>query len=240
MTALYGIIGYPLSHSFSPAYFQEKFKREKINAEYKTFELKNINEFSEWLKQHKNLMGFNVTIPYKQEVIHHLDALSPEAAAIGAVNCVQLKEGILKGYNTDAVGFEKSLLPLLKKHHQKALVLGSGGSSLAVQYVLNKLNIAFTTISRTQNTTYEMMNEKMMQEHLLIINTTPLGMYPKVSEKPMIPYAALTARHLLYDLIYNPEETQFLMLGKQQGATLKNGFEMLQIQADESWKIWSR
>lgn len=240
MASLFGIIGYPLSHSFSPAYFQEKFKREKINAQYKAFELKNITEFSELLKQQKELIGFNVTVPYKQDIIQYLDALSAEAAEVGAVNCVYIKEGLLKGYNTDIIGFEKSLRPLLKNRHKKALILGSGGASLAVQYVLRSLDISFLTVSRTQHTTYEMLDEQMMKEHLLIINTTPLGMYPQIQEAPQIPYQFLTPKHLLYDLIYNPEETKFLAHGKQHGAVVKNGFEMLHIQAEESWKIWNR
>ena len=239
MTPLFGIIGYPLSHSFSPAYFHEKFKREKINAHYKLFELKSINEFPELLKHHKELSGINVTIPYKQSIIQYLDALDTAAAEIGAVNCIRFKEGLLKGFNTDVRGFEKSLKPLLKPHHNNALILGSGGGSLAVQFVLRKLNIGFSVVSRTQQLTYEILDDEMIEKHTLIINTTPTGMYPHVKEMPDIPYRSIGDKHLLYDLIYNPEETKFLQVGKEKGAQIKNGFEMLQLQAEESWKIWN-
>jgi len=239
MTPLYGIIGYPLSHSFSPAYFNEKFKRQKINALYKTFELRNINEFPELLKREKQLSGLNVTIPYKQSVLQYLDALDANAAETGAVNCIRFKEGLLKGFNTDVTGFEKSLKPLLKDHHQNALILGSGGGSLAVQFVLKKLNVQFSVVSRNRQLTYESLTDDMIETHTVIINTTPVGMYPNVKEMPGIPYAKIGHKHLLYDLIYNPEETKFLQAGEERGAQIKNGFEMLQLQAEESWKIWN-
>jgi shikimate dehydrogenase len=237
----YGIIGYPLTHSFSPAYFHKKFAEGKINASYKAFPLHDIIEFPSLLKQHADLCGLNVTIPYKESVILYLDELDEIAEQVEAVNCIGIIGGRAKGYNTDVIGFEKSLLPLLKPYHKHALILGTGGSSKAVAYVLKKLNISFQKISRHSNgfLTYSELTDKILQEHTLIINTTPLGMFPRTADYPPIPYAALTPLHLLYDLIYNPEETRFLELGKKSGATIKNGFEMLEIQAEESWKIWN-
>ncbi|HTN46295.1 MAG TPA: shikimate dehydrogenase [Flavipsychrobacter sp.] len=240
MASVYGILGYPLSHSFSPAYFKEKFDKLRIQASYRIFELENIHLFPDLLKSHPYLCGLNVTIPHKQTVIEHLDTLSDAAAAVGAVNCIDIREGLLRGYNTDVIGFEKSLRPLLKNRHRKALILGNGGASLAVQFVLKKLEISYLQVSRSQPLRYEELSEEIIKEHLLIINTTPLGMYPHVEEAPAIPYRHLTSHHLLYDLIYNPEETRFLLQGKEQGAAIKNGFEMLKLQADASWDIWSR
>lgn len=241
MSALYGLIGYPLTHSFSPAYFARKFEAEKIDASYEKFELKAISEFPALLSAHNDLKGLNVTIPYKQSVIPYLDELDDAAAEIGAVNCIYIRDKRLKGYNTDVIGFERSLLPLLKPMHRKALVLGTGGSSLAVKYVLRKLGISFLSVSRKQNdntTTYKALNDSIVAEHLLVINTTPLGMFPHVGTCPDLPYTSLTKDHLLYDLIYNPLETKFLSLGKAQGTTVKNGLEMLHLQAAASWDIW--
>lgn len=242
MNRLYGIIGYPLSHSFSPAYFSEKFEKEHIKATYKAFEIASVHAFPDILKQHPELYGLNVTIPYKQSIIDYLDALSPEAAMVSAVNCIDIREGLLKGYNTDVIGFEKSLLPLLKRHHQKALILGTGGAAAAIAYVLKKWDIDYLFVSRKNEPDvlrYDQLDRSIMEAHTLIINTTPLGTYPAVDDCPSIPYSLVTARHLLYDLVYNPSETMFLILGKQQGATIKNGFEMLCLQAEESWKIWN-
>lgn len=242
MSALYGIIGYPLSHSFSPAYFNEKFAREKIDAQYKAFELPDIHYFGEILKNHPNLKGLNITLPHKQTIIDQLDALSAEAAEIGAVNCIDIRDGILKGYNTDAIGFERSFSPLLKEQHKKALVLGTGGAAQAVKYVLEKLNITYLNVSRKKSAatiTYEEIDGKLLEEYTIIINTTPLGMYPHVKQTPDIPFVLICRNHLLYDLVYNPEETRFLSLGKAQKATVTNGMEMLELQAEVSWEIWN-
>lgn len=243
MSKLYGVIGYPLSHSFSPTYFNNKFSRQKIDATYKAFELSSIDHLPELLKKNPSLLGFNVTVPYKQDIIQHLDALSKEAAEINAVNCVDIQDGLLKGYNTDVIGFEKTLTPLLKSYNSKAIILGNGGAASAVKYVLQKLKIEFLVASRKDSfktISYGNLSNDLLKEHTVIINTTPLGMYPKVADGPQINYAVLGKQHLLYDLIYNPEETQFLSEGKKQGAAIKNGFEMLKIQAEESWKIWNR
>lgn len=242
MIMQFGIIGYPLTHSFSPAYFTEKFEREQIMAVYERFELKDITEFPSLLESHPNLRGLNVTIPYKKAIIPYLNTLSEEAEAICAVNCIAICDEKLRGYNTDAIGFERSLLPLLKPTHRKALILGTGGSSLAVRYVLQKLGIEWLTVSRAAGgevIRYEDLNETVLNEYLLIINTTPLGMFPHTEACPDIPYSFLTDQHLLYDLIYNPLETKFLSLGKSRGATVKNGLEMLHLQAEASWEIWS-
>jgi len=242
MIMQFGIIGYPLTHSFSPAYFTEKFEREQIMAVYEKFELKDITEFPSLLESHPNLHGLNVTIPYKKAIIPYLNTLSEEAEAIGAVNCIAICDRKLKGYNTDAMGFERSLSPLLKPVHRKALILGTGGSSLAVRYVLQKLGIEWLNVSRTASEDiirYEDLNETILKGHLLIINTTPLGMFPHTEACPDIPYSFLTEQHLLYDLIYNPLETKFLALGRSLGTAVKNGLEMLHLQAEASWEIWS-
>jgi shikimate dehydrogenase len=242
MPARYGLIGYPLTHSFSPAYFGDKFARGKTDAIYEKYELTDIAGFPSLLASHPDLKGLNVTIPYKSAVIPFLDELSDAARQIGAVNCIQIRDGKLKGHNTDVIGFGKSLAPLLGPYHRLALVLGTGGSSHAVQYVLQDLDIPFTLVSRSAHTgqfTYDDLNEAIISEHLLIINTTPLGMYPNIISCPPIPYAAVTEQHLLYDLIYNPEETAFLKKGREQGAMVKNGLEMLHLQAEASWEIWN-
>jgi shikimate dehydrogenase len=241
MQKVFGIIGYPLSHSFSPAYFKKKFEAEHIDAVYNAFPLGNIEGFTVLIKNHNELNGLNVTIPYKESVIKYLDETDAIAKAIGAVNCITIKKGRIKGYNTDVIGFEKSLLPLLQPHHQHAFILGTGGASKAVAYVLNKLGISFQKVSRemTGALHYDDITPELIQHHTLIINTTPLGMYPNADAFPKLPYEAIGKQHLLYDLIYNPEETKFLSLSRAQGATIKNGFEMLEIQAEESWRIWN-
>jgi shikimate dehydrogenase len=242
MTKHYGLIGYPLTHSFSPAYFANKFREEGIDAAYEKFEIKEIAAFPELIKARPEIKGLNVTIPYKQSVILFLDELSEEAKAIGAVNCISFTNGKLKGHNTDVIGFEKSFVPLLRPQHRKALVLGTGGSSLAVRYVLDRLNIPYQLVSRTKSPTaitYEELNEAILKEYLILINTTPVGMFPDVENCPRLPYAAISSEHLMYDLIYNPAETKFLALGKMQGAYIKNGWEMLQLQADASWQRWN-
>ncbi len=242
---LFGLIGYPLGHSFSKKYFEDKFAKEQLkDCAFELFPLQQIQQYESLKAMHENLLGLAVTIPYKETVIPYLSNISAEAKAIGAVNCIKFFGNKTMGYNTDLVGFENSLLPLLQPHHTKALVLGTGGASKAVQYVLKKLGIDFLLVSRnktgTSNTiTYAEMDEQLLQEHTLIVNTTPLGMSPNENAMPAIPYEALTAKHLLYDLIYKPEKTKFLAAGEQQGCTIKNGFEMLIIQAEENWKIWN-
>jgi len=242
----YGIIGYPLSHSFSPKYFTEKFKKEGIvNAEYKAFELKTIQELPQIIKENPALCGLNVTIPYKEMVIPVLDELDETAKAVGAVNTIKIdiNDSKLTGYNTDVYGFQKSLEPHLKPHHANALILGTGGAAKAVAYVLGKLNINFRMVSRSPRQIYEMpyqiLNQQLMQLHQIIINTTPLGMSPKTDEYPPILYEYLTEKHLLYDLIYNPEKTLFLKMGEEKGASIINGQQMLEFQAEKSWEIWN-
>jgi shikimate dehydrogenase len=241
---LFGLIGYPLSHSFSQKYFVEKFKREGItDCRYELFSLKSIDDLKEILKENANLEGVNVTIPYKQQVLPYLYSLSGILKEIKACNCIKIIEGKLFGYNTDVIGFEKSLLPILEPWHKKALILGNGGATAAVIFVLKKLNIDFDIVSRSLHTNstlcYKDLGEQVMKENLLIINTTPLGMYPQIDQYPDIPYEFITSKHLLYDLIYNPAKTSFLQKGETRGAIIKNGEEMLVLQAEESWRIWS-
>lgn len=242
MAASYGIIGYPLGHSFSPAYFADKFQQEDISAEYNAYPLPDINAFPQLLQDNPLLRGLNVTIPHKQAVIPYLNELDDIARSIGAVNCISIRDGITRGYNTDATGFELSLRPLLSNAHTHALILGTGGASLAVAYVLDKLGISFSYVSRIAEQghyTYDVLTSDIIQKHKLIINTTPLGMHPDVAARPALPYQAIGASHLLYDLIYNPAATAFLAAGKGQGAAIKNGLEMLQLQAEASWHIWN-
>lgn len=240
---LYGLIGRPLKHSFSKKYFTEKFNREGISdCAYENFELETIEQLSTILKTHTDLQGFNVTIPYKKEIIPFLDYKNKIVEAVGACNCIKIENGQLRGYNTDVIGFEKSLQPFLKPHHQKALVLGTGGSSGAVRYALQELGIAYKLVSRQsrENTiTYSDLNERILQEHTVIINTTPVGMFPNMDAAPELPYQFITSEHLLFDLIYNPEKTVFLQKGEERGAIISNGYEMLLLQAEESWVIWN-
>jgi shikimate dehydrogenase len=241
----YGLIGYPLGHSFSKNYFEEKFIAENItNASFHLFPIEAISEFKNIIATNKNLKGLAVTIPHKQAVMPHLHSISPEATAIGAVNCISIKNGITTGYNTDVVGFELSLKPLLQPQHTQALVLGTGGASKAVQYVLKKLHIPYIVVSRTKNEAeniicYEDVHQNIIEQHTLIINTTPLGMTPNEAGLPSIPYNLLTPNHLLYDLIYKPAKTLFLIKGEEQGCIIKNGFEMLILQAEKNWEIWN-
>ncbi len=236
----YGLIGKELRHSFSPKYFKEKFTKEKIlNTEYHLFPLKKIENIFELLKN-ETIQGLNVTIPYKESIIPFLDKLDKTAKDIEAVNTIQIKKNRLIGFNTDVIGFEKSLKPLLKKHHKKALIFGSGGASKAVVFVLNKLGIPFRIVSRKPTTLqYSEINKTLLKEFTILINTTPLGMFPQVDSKPKIDYKGINKNHLVYDLIYNPLETSFLKEAKNKGAIIKNGLEMLEIQAEESWKIWN-
>ncbi len=239
----FGLIGYPLSHSFSKGYFTEKFQKENIvDSKYDIFPLEKIEDFVELCNTHKNFVGLNVTIPYKEKIIPYLNELDETAANIGAVNTIKFINGKTIGYNTDCYGFEMSLKPLLKQHHAQALILGTGGASKAVEYVLKKLGISLQYVSRYKSEktiSYEEVNQLIIHHSKLIINTTPIGMYPNVNNAPDIPYNAITDNHLLYDLIYNPEETQFLKEGKLHGAQTKNGLEMLYLQAERSWQIWN-
>lgn len=241
---LYGIIGYPLGHSFSKKYFTEKFEKEGIeNTSYEVFPLQAIEELKTLLQQNPTLCGLNVTIPHKQSVLDFLDDTTHLPKDLHACNCIKIQDGKLTGYNTDIVGFEKSLLPLLKKYHTHALILGNGGAAEAVKFVLNKLNIVFKVVSRKlhegSDLIYPDLNEEILHQHLLIINTTPLGTFPKEDECADIPYEYITSQHLMYDLVYNPAETLFLQKGKTKGAAVKNGYDMLLIQAEEGWRIWN-
>jgi shikimate dehydrogenase len=240
---LYGLIGYPLSHSFSPRYFQEKFEKEHIHASYELFPLENINQLAGLLASHPELKGLNVTIPYKSAIIPFLDYTDTYVQAIGAANCISIKNGKLTGHNTDVTGFTKSLRPLLKSYHTQALILGTGGAAKAIAYGLKQLGIGYQYVSRMKSDnhyTYDALSQEIMQENLLIINTTPLGMYPDIAAAPAIPYSCLSSKHLCYDLIYNPAVTSYLNQAAAHGATIKNGLEMLEIQAEESWNIWNQ
>lgn len=240
---VFGIIGYPLTHSFSQKYFTEKFEQEHISdATFLQFPIENIDALTGVLLDHPNLKGFAVTIPHKKSVLQFLHDATDAVQEMGAANCILLKDGKLYGYNTDVVGFEKSFAPLLLPHHTKALILGTGGAAAAVEYTLRKQGITYKFVSRTKNEdnlTYDELNEEVMQAYTVVINTTPLGTFPKVDEAAAIPYHLLTPRHYLFDLVYNPAETKFLRLGKEHGAVVKNGHDMLIIQAEENWKIWN-
>jgi len=241
MAALYGIIGYPLSHSFSPGYFNSLFAGEGIDAGYQAFPIAAIAEYPSLVVANPDLRGLNVTVPYKEAVIPYLDKVDDAAREIGAVNCVKFDGRHTTGYNTDVIGFEDSLQPLLGPQHTHALLLGTGGAAKAVIYVLKKLGISYAEVSRSSalgHLTYRDLTPDIMKRHKLIINTTPSGMYPNVQSCPQLPYEALTKDHLLYDLIYNPAETLFLAKGKEQGAATKNGMEMLIMQANACRRIW--
>jgi shikimate dehydrogenase len=236
----YGLIGYPLSHSFSPDFFNKKFKAENIDAQYTAFPLATVSSFKDLLAAEPNLAGLNVTIPYKTSIIPFLDELSTAAEKIGAVNCIQFKQGRLIGHNTDFIGFADSLKPLLQSKHKRALILGTGGASKAVAYALNALSIPYQYVSSSDSSAlqYAAINKKILDAHQIIINTTPLGMSPATDACPALPYHLLNENHLVYDLIYNPEQTKFLATAAAQGAQTKNGAEMLYLQAEKSWDIW--
>ncbi len=241
---LFGLLGKNIAYSFSRGYFSEKFTKLNLSHRYVNFDISQIEEFNTVIADNKNLKGLNVTIPYKQEVIPYLNKVDKTARKIGAVNTIKFtKRGNLKGYNSDAVGFEKSLLPMLEKQHQKALILGTGGASKAVAYVLEKNDIKFKFVSRnpTQKNqiAYDSLNQELLEKYTIIINSTPVGTSPEIDKCPDIPYQFINKNHLLYDLIYNPEITTFLAKGKNNGAKIKNGFEMLTLQAEESWRIWN-
>ena len=243
----YGLIGYPLGHSFSKNYFNEKFENENIDAEYINFEIPTIDALPEVLATNPELRGLNVTIPYKEKVISFLDAVSPEARAIGAINVIKVEhkgnETILKGYNSDVIGFTKSIAPLLKRHNKKALILGTGGASKAIDYGLKSLGLETVKVSRYERPgtiQYSKITPEIIKEYNVIVNCTPCGMYPNIEECPELPYEAMTEKNILYDLIYNPDQTKFMKLGAKQGATVKNGLEMLLLQAFARWEFWNR
>ncbi len=242
----YGLIGYPLGHSFSRGYFTDFFERENIDAEYKNFELPCIEMLSEVLLSESTLQGFNVTIPYKQQVFAYLDELDEAAQAIGAVNVVKVSRHDdkvrLKGYNTDHIGFSNSIRPFLKPHHTHALILGTGGASKAVDYALRQMGLKTLYVSRTARegiVSYDELTPEIMKQYTVIVNATPLGMHPKIDECPPLDYTLLTPAHLLYDVVYNPEKTLFLQQGEANGASLCNGMEMLIGQAKAAWHIWN-
>jgi len=238
----YGIIGNPLGHSFSKGFFTEKFAKEGIDAQYLNFQIPEIGKLTDVLKENPELRGINVTLPYKTEVIPFLDELSDEAREIGAVNVVQIRNGHLKGFNSDIIGFTRSIQPLLKPHHKKALILGTGGASRAIRVGLTRLGLEWKYVSRTPREgmiTYDDITAETLKEYEVIVNCSPVGMFPKVDECPAIPYEFLTADNLLYDLVYNPEDTLFLKRGREQGARGKNGLEMLHLQAIASWEFWN-
>lgn len=239
----FGLIGYPLSHSFSKKYFTEKFEREEIQAAaYDNFPIASIDELPGLLNNTASLEGINVTIPYKELVIPFLSEQTAVVQKIQACNCIKIENEKLIGYNTDVTGFELSLKPKLGNHHKYALILGTGGAAKAVEYVLEKLGISFKYVSRNPvpgHIFYHDVTPELLEQYTLIINTTPLGMYPDIESYPPIPYAALSSQHYLFDLVYNPGKTSFLHRGEAQGAVIKNGQDMLVIQAEESWKIWN-
>lgn len=239
----YGLLGKDISYSFSKEYFGKKFKALGLNNHsYENFDLPKIEILDQLLKNEKNLKGFNVTIPYKESILPYLSEIDTKAEKIGAVNTVQFTDKGLKGYNTDAYGFQNSLEPLLKKQHTKALVLGTGGASKAILFVLKEIGIKSAAVSRNPDSGqigYSILDEKIIREHTLIINCTPLGTHPIIEAKPPIPYKYITTDHLLFDLIYNPAKTAFLQEGEYHGATCRNGLRMLELQAEKSWEIWN-
>ena len=245
----YGLIGYRLGYSFSKGFFSDKFEKERLkNHEYVNFELDTINEFPSIFEKNDHIVGLNCTIPYKQEIMPFLDEIDEEAAKVGAINTVKIiptKEGNkLKGFNTDIYGFENSLVPMLSAQHKKALILGTGGASKAIKHILNKNEIGYLSASienelSEKEIRYEQIDAELIKEFLIIINATPLGTFPKVDACPSIPYEHLTSDHVLFDLVYNPEETLFLKKGKEKGAATKNGLEMLHLQAIKAWEIWN-
>ena len=244
----YGLIGFPLKHSFSKDYFNSKFSSERIDAEYINFEITSIAELKSIIQNNPQLKGLNVTIPYKEQVIPYLDLLSENAKLIGAVNVIKIdrrkKKIILKGFNSDIIGFKQSIEPLLQPHHRRALVLGTGGSAKAVFYGLQQLSIDAIYVSRRKSTdkilTYSELSPEVMETHTIVVNCTPVGMWPNTDDCPKIPYHLLSDKHLLYDLLYNPNETLFMNKGEEQGATVKNGLEMLLLQAFAGWNFWQK
>lgn len=242
----YGLIGYPLGHSFSISYFNQKFTDEGINAKYMNFEIPNIEDLIEVIDSNPELKGLNVTIPYKEKVMEYLDSISPEARAIGAVNVIRVthqgNDIQLKGFNSDVIGFTQSIEPMLEPHHKKALILGTGGASKAVNYGLKSLGLETVYVSRyrrPETICYEDITPDVIHEYNVIVNCTPVGMFPRTEECPKLPYEALDETNILYDLIYNPDETLFMRRGGEHGASVKNGLEMLLLQAFASWEFWN-
>ncbi len=242
----YGLIGYPLGHSFSINYFNQKFADEGINAKYMNFEIPSIDALAEVLDSNPELKGLNVTIPYKQKVMEFLDQISPEARAIGAVNVIRVthegKDIKLKGFNSDVIGFTQSIEPMLEPYHKKALILGTGGASKAIDYGLKSLGLETVFVSRyrrPETICYEDITPDVVKEYNVIVNCTPIGMFPKTEECPLLPYEAMDEKNILYDLIYNPDETLFMKMGAERGASVKNGLEMLLLQAFASWEFWN-
>jgi shikimate dehydrogenase len=244
----YGLIGFPLKHSFSKDYFNSKFASEKIDAEYINFEIASIADLKSIIANNPQLKGLNVTIPYKEQVIPYLDKLSDNVRLIGAVNVIKIerkkKKVKLTGYNSDIIGFKQSIEPLLKPHHERALILGNGGAAKAIFYGLQQLGVAATYVSREKSSEqillYSELTQEIIDTHTVVVNCTPVGMWPNVDECPKIPYQYVTSKHLLYDLLYNPDETLFMKKGKKQGAAVKNGLEMLLLQAFAGWNIWTK
>jgi shikimate dehydrogenase len=242
----YGLIGYPLGHSFSISYFNQKFADEGINAKYENFEIASIDQLEEVLATNPTLRGLNVTIPYKEKVMNYLDSISPEAQAIGAVNVIKVThEGNqvkLKGFNSDVIGFTQSIEPMIDHHwHKKALILGTGGASKAINFGLKSLGLETVFVSRYERPgtiQYKSITPDVVKEYNVIVNCTPIGMYPHTEECPLLPYEAMDSHTILYDLIYNPDETLFMKCGKEYGAEVKNGLEMLLLQAFASWEFW--
>jgi shikimate dehydrogenase len=248
MIRKYGLIGFPLGHSFSKSYFTSKFQHDNlIDCEYENYPIKEISLLKELIQSENYLLGLNVTIPYKEQVIPYLNEIDKEAAAIGAVNTIKIyrsaEKTILKGFNTDVVGFEGPLLDVLKAEHKLALILGTGGASKAVVFVLKKHNIAYRFVSRNPKgasiLSYADLTPGLVKEHKLIINTSPVGMYPNTEDYPRIPYESIGSHHILYDLIYNPEKTKFLQFGEEKKATIINGLPMLKGQAERAWQLWN-
>lgn len=238
------MVGRNISYSFSAGYFSEKFRKEGLsNYQYVNFDIDNLNELSHLLESNKRIKGLNVTIPYKEAIIPLLDKVSKTAAAIGAVNTIVVSKKGLKGYNTDHYGFRKALEPLVKPHHKKALILGTGGASKAVGFALRKLGIEYDFVSRTGNEiilSYSEINAEIFDDYQIIINTTPLGTFPDITECPPLPYQYFTKNHIAFDLVYNPSETEFMKRAALYGAVTQNGYDMLVFQAEKAWEIWNR
>ena len=240
---LYGLIGYPLGHSFSKRYFTRKFLQENLqDYQYDNFPIAHIDEFMLLLENHSTLRGLNVTIPYKEKIIPYLHAQSETVRQIGACNCIKIENGQLTGHNTDVPAFLQSIKKMLQPHHQQALVLGTGGAAKAINFALDELRINRLTVTRNKQLHgvihYSDINAQLLQDYSIIINTTPVGTFPDIDQCPDIPYQYLGSQHLLFDLVYNPEMSLFLQKGKERGAATRNGYEMLELQADKSWEIW--
>lgn len=241
---VFGLIGNPLAQSFSKKYFSAKFEKEGINdCRYELFQLQTIDELPALLKSQPGLAGLNVTIPFKKLVLPYLDSIEESARLVQACNCIRIDNGRLAGFNTDVAGFEQTFVPLLKPHHDKALILGNGGATAAIVFVLKRLGLEFATVSRASlsgaDYTYSQLDEKLINTYKVIINTTPVGSFPAVDDCPDIPYQFISSSHYLFDVIYNPAESLFLKKGKERGAVIKNGYDWLIVQAEESWKIWN-